>query len=311
MKKSNVLIAVFAVMLATASGTKAGPTISFDGKTTRGSYLPQEPALVPPAGAPVRVAVGADMNLPAEVNFDIRPGFYGNGTIAAFDAALKARVTVTKAGTGWKAEMEIDGKKEAGQADVSAGKAYRLTFGAIMLEISGADGTYELTGMSVAGDAPLNADAELKTLGGGLSFSYAGGAGTLVFRGKSVKGSTDRPRLAAAVTALYLVMLGEQPAMPARSVEFTRYNPSWDENGYGWVPCSEGGMTWDSTDTEWRTMKKDGNDIYVCDVDVTWHNSWRGCRESNPHTSPGYCSCRISSQKSARVTDRCAWQAAG
>ena len=98
-------------------------------------------------------------------------------------------------------------------------------------------------------------------------------------------------------------------ALGSKSGEIGRYSPQWDENGMGFIPCKEQDLTWQSTDTESKIMKREGNDIYVCDFSVTWDFRWTGCRESNPHTSPGWCSCKVRSHKGPpQNTGRCAWE---
>ncbi len=99
-------------------------------------------------------------------------------------------------------------------------------------------------------------------------------------------------------------------ALGSKSGEIGRYSPQWDENGMGFIPCKEQDLTWQSTDTESKIMKREGNDIYVCDFSVTWDFRWTGCRESNPHTSPGWCACKAKGSKGTpQNTGRCAWEA--
>lgn len=89
-----------------------------------------------------------------------------------------------------------------------------------------------------------------------------------------------------------------------------KYVPGYDENGFGEIPCSQSGMTWQTTEIERRVMEKQGSDLYVCDFSVQWDHNWKNCKEAHPKTNPGVCSCKAASRKgSAQNTGRCVWEA--
>lgn len=97
-------------------------------------------------------------------------------------------------------------------------------------------------------------------------------------------------------------------SLPSRSVQLEKSSPSWDENGMGWVSCSEKDQQWQSTDNEWRTVKKQKWEIYVCRYVVTYDCRWKNCTRPYPNTDPDSCSCKVSCRNSAERTDDCHWE---
>lgn len=97
-------------------------------------------------------------------------------------------------------------------------------------------------------------------------------------------------------------------SLPSRSVQFEKYSPTWDDNGMGWVACSEKDQQWQSTDNEWRTVKKQKWEIYVCRYVVTYNCRWKNCTRPYPNTEPNSCSCKVSCNNSAERTDDCHWE---
>lgn len=95
---------------------------------------------------------------------------------------------------------------------------------------------------------------------------------------------------------------------PGREVRFDKANPSWDENGMGWVPCAEKDQSWQTTENTWRTERKDGWEIYVCRYIVTYSCRWKNCTRPYPNTDPNSCSCKVSCRDSAEKTNDCHWE---
>lgn len=95
---------------------------------------------------------------------------------------------------------------------------------------------------------------------------------------------------------------------PSRAVEFSKAVPTWDENGYGWVACSEKDQRWQFTEDTWRTERKEGWEIYVCRYIVTYDCRWKNCNRPYPNTEPDSCACKVSCRDSAQKTNDCHWE---
>lgn len=113
----------------------------------------------------------------------------------------------------------------------------------------------------------------------------------------------------ADVKEEFMPFFVQNPAGAAvREVQFEKANPSWDENGMGWVPCAEKDQQWQSTDNIWKTERKDGWEIYVCRYVVTYSCRWKNCTRPYPNTDPNSCSCKVSCRNSEQKTSDCHWE---
>lgn len=298
MKKLNAA-AVVLMMAAVCSAGGNGQRVDFDGGAYGACFMDAVKAVEVPAPAAAQscYAQGSDKGVSSAVKFSIHDGFYGAGSMAAFDLSTGNRAAAYKNGAGWKTEVTVNGEKAAGKVAVQ-GQRYTYVSGdtAIVLERRG--GAYVLGGLPGASAVSSGGEA-LAIKGPGLD---------LAFNRMSVGGLGDA-RQAAALAALYLVALRESAPGIFRSVDF-QFRGEVDENGGGWTSCSNTGENWTTSDTEYRVTQHDKQDQYVCRVDVTWSCSWRSCRETNPHTNPGQCYCRAACSKSSNLTSDCSWQSA-
>lgn len=313
MRKTN-LIAAAVLMAAACSAGAQELNLNFDGAIPGLEFSQAlKETQVPAAASCDAGGAGKDAAAASKaVKFEIRDGFYGPNSMAAFDLGSGYKATAYKTGGDWKTEVSAGDFKEAGKIFVYQGKRFAYVSGdtAIILE-SGKD-SYLLTGTlspELAGGGSTELNAKLSVLNGAEAFSLQTGTGELAFSRASVAGRTGSPRLSGALTALYMVMLREGSSGVFRSVDF-KTRGDIDENGGGWASCSNTGERWTINDTEWKTMSHSHQEIYVCKFEVTWSCSWRSCNEPYPHTQPGQCYCKANCSKSSHNTNQCEWQQA-
>jgi len=288
----NRIAAAAALMLVMVSSAGAQDMkVDFDGRTSKSPEY--APAFKPLSIAAAPATASARPGASSPVRFAIRDGFYGPGSMAAFDQQGAVRVRAFRSAGGWRTEVDRGGVREKGKVAVSEGKRYSYASGGASLSLEFKDGAYALS----------RGAAALKALDHGPAFALKSGAADLAFRQAAVTGETDQPRLSAELTALYLVMLGEAGRGGAVSK-----STDIDENGGGWTSCSDTSQSWTIDDVEYRTTSHQRQEIYVCKFVVTWSCRWRSCQEVYPHTQPGQCYCKSACSKSARNTGECAWQ---
>lgn len=298
MKKLNAAVVVL-MMAAVCSAGGNAQKVDFDGGASGVCFMDAVQAVEVPAPAVAQgcSAQGADKVVSSPVKFNLHDGFYGPGSMAAFDLGSGNKAAAYRNGADWKTEVTVNGVKAAGKVSVQ-GERYTYVSGdtAIVLELRG--GAYKLGGLP--GASAVSAGGEVLAIKGpGLD---------LAFNRMSV-GGLGEARQATALAALYLVTLRESVPGIFRSVDFLSRGEV-DENGGGWTSCSNTDERWTTSDTEYRVTQHSKQDQYVCRVDVTWSCSWRSCSEPNPHTNPGQCYCRAGCSKSSNLTSDCSWQAA-
>ncbi len=292
MKKLE-LAAALLMTTAVCYAEGEGYSIDFDGRgggcAAVAAAALEVPAAQPCSGGPAARTVFSP------VSFAIREGFYGPGTIAAFDQVSGDKAVLKKDGAGWKAELTVNGAKASARI-TAQGERYTYISGgsAVVLERRGE--AWLLGGLEGASAAPT----------GGETLAVKGGGLDLVLDREGVTGFADR-RSAAGLAALYAASLRAVPGILRAPGFLTR--EEIDENGGGWTSCSNTGNHWTMTDTEYKVVQQHKQDQYVCKVEVSWDCRWRSCDEPNPHTNPGQCYCKASCYKSSRTTDECFWQA--
>lgn len=312
MKKLNVLISAALVAAAVSAAAAETAVLDFDGKAPGCRDLKQAIAAceAPVPGAALAEPVKAPEQARG-VRFGIRDGFYGTNSMAAFDLGSGYKAVAMKYGADWQTRVEAGGFTDTGRVSGYQLKRYTYVSGASAVTLEIKDGFYFVTGTlaaDLAGGAPASLDLAGKG-SGDAAFSLKSGQDELSFSRIAVTGRTANPRLAGALTVLYLAMLRDTPSAMYRSVNFTR-STEIDDNGGGWTSCSDTSQSWIVNDVEYRITSHNKQDNYVCKFNLTWNCHWRGCSEQNPHTNPGQCYCKAACYKSATNTGDCHWEAA-
>lgn len=305
MKQMN--IAAMVLMMAVCSA--GAEEMNFDGGTSGLNFFQALQAAEVPAATGCSQPAAEGRTSPS-VLFEIRDSFYGTNSMAAFDIGSGYKITAYKYGNDWKTEVRVGDYIETGKAVSYQGKRFTYVSGDTAITLESRNGSYVLTGnvsAELAGGSPFTLDAKPAALNGAEAFTLKTETGDLAFSRASVRGRTANPRLAGALTALYLVALREGSYGVFRSVDF-KVRGDIDENGGGWASCSNTSENWTINDVEWKTVSHSHQEIYVCKVEVTWSCRWRNCSEPYPHTQPGQCYCKAACSKSSKTTNQCEWQ---
>ncbi|HNW42965.1 MAG TPA: hypothetical protein PKI19_00570 [Elusimicrobiales bacterium] len=151
---------------------------------------------------------------------------------------------------------------------------------------------------------------------GGINFDGRALKSSGFFTAAGWSGSTPLPAPVCSAPKEYKEAAAEAPAVPAakaarrgiRQAGYTFKSNNIDENGYGWAMCSDTSQRWNMEEVEYRTVKTQRQERYVCKFNVSWSCSWRNCKEIYPHTQPGECYCKAACSQSARNTNECYWE---
>lgn len=95
----------------------------------------------------------------------------------------------------------------------------------------------------------------------------------------------------------------------ARVANFSNKSPFIDADGGGWTSCSNTSEKWTMNEESFRTVKREGWEIYVCKFAVVKTCGWKNCNEAYPHTQPGQCYCKgLCRESSATNIGSCYWE---